>query len=267
MDNIVVLAQARLGSTRYPRKVLAPLCGIPLVLYQARRFQQAGWRMHVLVPKGDKALVALKREGIAVHGILGDPEDVLLRFATYAHAMLKPSSIIVRVCCDSPLLCPYLLGAILAQWEASSKSLAYLGMGSGWPDGLADFDVFTYTALMQAHAEATLASDRHHCTPLFWKQPDRFPQSICPAPSWVREQAWPKFSIDTPEDFAYVERVAQHVTQVYGRAYTWRDVLMAVTHEPSLYRMPEPMNEAYVTQVAQERGQAEITWEHLRYAG
>ena len=263
---VVVLVQARSNSQRFPAKILARFCGVPMLAYQVRRFHDAGWRVGVLCPRGDNALLAMRQDGLPVHQVYGEENDVLGRYAKYARTMVRPGTLIVRACGDSPLLCPYLLRDIIAYWQVTSD-LAYLGMGPGWPDGLGDFDVFTREALLQADADTTLASDREHVGPAFWKYPEQYTQILFPPPNWVRDRQWPKLSVDTPEDLAYVERVAQHVTQVYGEAYTWSDVLAALTHAPSLYRTPEPMNAAYVAQVAQERGESVEGWERLRYGG
>ncbi len=256
--HVMLLAQARLGSTRYPGKVVAPFCGVPMLVYQVRRFQQADWRLEVLIPKGDLALVALKQQGVFVHHIAGAPADVLGRYARYAGTFAAPQSVLVRLCGDTPLLCPTLLTGLLQQWKAT-PGLAYLGMGPGWPDGLGDYDVFTREVLLTAHAEATDASDREHVTPWLWRQPARFPQALHQAPGWVREQSWPKLSVDTPADLAYVEAVAQAVQAAYGAAFTWWQVLETIARTPALQRTPEAMNAAYVTQVGGR------TWEEVRY--
>ena len=268
MSNVMLLLQARLASTRLPQKVLAPFCGIPMLAYQVRRLRRAECPMIVLTPEHD--LGAIQRDTLdSLRCSFADPpvpaEDVVGRFAWFAD-LLPPDTLLVRVCGDCPLLCPALLGDLIQWWNAT-PGLAYLGMGPGWPDGLADYDLFTREALLAADRLLLSASDREHLAPAFWKNLERFSQMIFPAPAWVREQHWPKLSVDTPEDLAYVERVAQHVTQVYGEAYTWIDVLAALRDEPALQRAPEPMNSAYVAQVAQERGGAVRDWNSLRYFG
>ena len=264
--DVVILIQAREGSARYPGKVLAPFLGSPMLTYQVQRFQRAGWRPQVLVPQGDLGLVALQRGGIPVQQIRGDPADVLGRYARYARLMLTSGTVLVRACGDCPLLCPALLGALLTQWNAT-PGLAYLGLGPGWPDGLADYDVFTREALLEWDAEATLPSDREHVVPFCWRQPDRYPQTLCLAPTWLTEQTWPKLSVDTPADLVYVEQVAQAVTTAYGAAYTWMDVLHVLATTAALQRVPEAMNAAYTAQVAQEQGGVVQTWEAMRYRG
>ena len=264
MQDVVVLVQARLDSTRFPQKVLAPFLGMPMLAYQVQRLSTAGWRVIVLAPQDNDAIMSLRHYRVSVGQIPGAEADVLGRLAWYARGAISPSALIVRACGDCPLLCPILLDDLVAYWDAT-PGLAYLGMGSGWPDGLADYDLLTREALLQMDAEATLPSDREHVVPWVWAQKDRLSQQTYPAPEWVRARRWPKLSVDTPEDLAYVERVAQHVTQVYGSTYTWQNILAGLCDEPALQRPPEPMNPAYVAQVAQEQGREGMTWEAVRY--
>lgn len=264
MKNIALLIQARLGSSRFPRKVLAPFCGVPMLAYQVQHFQQAGWEPQVLIPTGDIALLELRAYGVAIQEVHGKPQDVLGRFARYAKAFLSPGAVIVRICGDCPLLCPVLLTALLAHWDAT-PGLAYLGMGPGWPDGLADYDLFTREALLEIDAEATIPSDREHIVPFFWRYPEHFPQALFEAPAWVRGRTWPKLSIDTPDDLVYAEQVVRQVQQDCGPEYTWINVLSTLAVTPALDRVSEPMNAAYMAQVAQEQGHPALTWEESRF--
>ena len=260
MPDVVLLLQARLTSSRFPAKILAPFAGLPMLASQVQRLRAAAVRLVVLVPAEDvlPLAAALRPHRLPVHGVRGDPADVLGRYARFAEGHLAPGTLIVRACADCPLVCPMLLSAVLAQWEAT-PGLAYLGMGPGWPDGLGDYDLFTREALLTAHAEATDASDREHVSPWLWRYADRFPQALHLAPKSVREQGGPKLSVDTPEDLAYVETVAQAVQAAHGPAFAWWQVLETIACTPALWRAPGAMNAAYVTQVG---GQ---TWQEVRY--
>ena len=270
MRDVVILVQARLGSTRFPGKILAPFLGMPMLAYQIRQLRKSGHRVRVLVPAGDLSADHFYMERLLLNhqvpciASLVRPDDVLGRFARYAEDHLALGTVIVRVCGDCPLLAVDLLPELVAFWDAT-PGLAYLGVGSGWPDGLADYDLFTHEALLDVHARTMTASDAEHVAPAFWKDAQRFPQTTYPVPESVRIRQWPKLSVDTPEDLAYVERVAQYVTRIYGAAYTWVDVLHTIDTTPELQRPPEPMNAAYVAQVAEEQGQSAQDWESLRY--
>ena len=260
MPDVVLLLQARLGSTRFPAKIVAPFGGLPMLASQVQRLRAPAGRLVVLVPAADVLPLeaALRPHRLPLYGVRGDPADVLGRYARFAEGHLAPGTLIVRACADCPLVCPMLLTAVLAQW-AATPGLAYLGMGPGWPDGLGDYDVFTREALLTAHAEATAASDREHVNPYWWHHADRFPQALHPAPDWVQTQAWPKLSVDTPEDLAYVEAVAQAVQAAHGEAFAWWQVLETIARTPALQRAPEAMNAAYVAQVDG------TTWQEVRY--
>ena len=272
MHDVVILVQARLGSTRFPGKILAPFMGIPMLAYQVRQLRQSGYRVRVLMPAGDLSADDSSMEQLLLNHHVPCianfvcPGDVLGRFARHAEEHLTPGTVIVRACGDCPLLAVDLLPWLFDVWD-ETPGLAYLGMGPGWPDGLADYDLFTREVLLQMDAEVTIPSDREHVVPWLWRSPDRFPQTIYPAPGWVRARQWPKLSVDTPEDLAYVERVAFRTWQVFGAKYTWEDVLTVLQNEPYLQRAPEPMNAAYVAQVAQEKGCEGLTWEGVRYRG
>lgn len=264
MDSVLMI-QARLASTRLPYKVLAPFCGVPMLAYQIRRLRTCGHRLMTLVPTTDLPVMtaALRGHLCGLRGIPGNSEDVLGRFARVAEDSLAPGTLIVRVCGDCPLLCPCLLTALVIEWNAT-PGLAYLGMGMGWPDGLADYDLFTREALLVADACATAASDREHVVPFFWRDPERFPQTVFEAPDWVKTQSWPKLSVDTPEDLAYVEQVAQATRRAAGENFMWPNVLQTLQADASLWRPPEAMNPAYVEQVAWERGRSDLTWDAVR---
>lgn len=271
MPQLVVCVQARLGSRRYPQKILAPFCGVSMLSYQVRRFTElARYALRVLVPEDEMSSWPWESDHCPLYALSMSPipvsaDDVLGRFAWYAQRHFAPGTLIVRICGDCPLLCPFLLGTLLIQW-AANPGLAYLGMGPGWPDGLGDYDLFTQEALCTANAMGLLPSEREHVSPAFWRHGREFPQMTCPAPAWVRARQWPKLSVDTPEDLAYVEQVTHAVTAQHGPAYTWIDVLQTIEATPALHRAPEPMNAAYMAQVAQERGGKGMTWEDIRYS-
>jgi spore coat polysaccharide biosynthesis protein SpsF len=235
-----------------------------MLAYQVQRLRR--WLPRVLIPTGDSTLLALRAHGVAIHEVYGDPQDVLGRLARYVRAFTPPGTIIVRTCGDCPLLCPSLLDDILAQWDAT-PGLAYLGMGHGWPDGLADYDVLTREALLEMDAAATRKSDREHVVPYCWRSPEHFKQALFQAPDWVRARPWPKLSVDTTADLAYAEKVGEKVQQECGAGYTWRNVLSTIAATTVLQRRPEPMNAAYVTQVAYEQGRTVLTWEDARGLG
>lgn len=99
---VIVAIQARLGSTRLPRKVLADICGKPML----RRVWEAcegPWRRMVLTTmkaEDDELCDYMKAEGMEFRR--GSEPDVLSRYAQVA--MSEKPHCLVRVCGDAPFL-------------------------------------------------------------------------------------------------------------------------------------------------------------------
>jgi 3-deoxy-manno-octulosonate cytidylyltransferase (CMP-KDO synthetase) len=68
-----ILVPARLASQRFPRKLLHPIAGKPLILWTAERLRQAlpGWPVHFAVAEEELAAV-LREEGFSA--LLTDPD-------------------------------------------------------------------------------------------------------------------------------------------------------------------------------------------------
>ena len=99
---IIVGIQARLGSTRLPKKVLADLCGKTML---RRVWDACGgpWRRIVLttLKESDDELCAyMDKEGMEYRR--GSEPDVLSRYAQVANS--ERPHCLVRVCADAPFL-------------------------------------------------------------------------------------------------------------------------------------------------------------------
>ncbi|OYU71783.1 MAG: hypothetical protein CFE45_42280 [Burkholderiales bacterium PBB5] len=101
----VAIVQARMGSTRFPGKMLAPLGGRPLLEWVLRRVQSARLVDAVVLAttdlQRDKPLVDLARN-LGVATFTGSESDVLGRFA--AASAQHRADVVVRVCADNPFV-------------------------------------------------------------------------------------------------------------------------------------------------------------------
>ena len=99
--NNYVLVQARLGSTRLPRKVLKDIGGKTMLERVMERAALIGPPVVLVIPEDDLelAMYAIARNWTYIHG---SEEDVLDRYATAATRLLADH--IVRVTSDCPFL-------------------------------------------------------------------------------------------------------------------------------------------------------------------
>lgn len=203
---VICVIQARLGSTRFPRKILADLCGQPMIVHVINRCWQIRGVDDVVLavpPENDNALSGLGQAPTPIY-VTPDtihPSDVLGRFDDVARRI--QADVIMRVTGDCPLLDPDVSSLVLQRFLEEGADFASNDVTeSGYPDGF-DTEVFTRALLERAHAEATSAYDREHVTPIMKRLPGV--RSVLVKAEPRHQWADVKLSIDTPQDLKRVQ--------------------------------------------------------------
>lgn len=191
--SVMAVVQCRLGSSRFPQKALADLCGLRLIDHVVDRVLAIRGIDDVVlaVPEGDGWMHPLATEAIGVPN-----GDVLGRFALVS-AQHPEHDTLLRVTGDCPLFDPREAERVLALYRSIPDCQYAWNVAPGYVDG-EDCEVFSRAALLNAHWYATEASDREHVTPFMRR-------SLGAATAMpLSDRRWLKTSIDTPAD---LERV------------------------------------------------------------
>lgn len=227
---VVCIAQARIGSTRLPGKVLRPVAGRPLLAHHLSRLGRCR-RIDRLVLATTTAAaddpVAAVAAALGVAVFRGAEDDVLARFAGAADAF--GAGVVVRTTADCPLIDPDLSDQVIARFLAAWPAFDYGGLDvTTFPRGL-DTEVFGRAALDRAAAEATDPADREHVTRYFYTHPERFrilpPLSCEPPPPPTR------WCVDEPADLELVRRLLETLLPDHP-AFGWRDCLAVLDAHP-----------------------------------
>lgn len=162
---VVVITQARSGSSRLPKKVLLQIQEKSLLQIHIERIKKAKQVDEIYIAttssEKDNIIVEIaKKLGVKYHQ--GSENDVLDRF--YQTIKNVKPDLIVRLTSDCPLIDPKLLDEVIL--EAKAQKVDYYAniMEERYPDGQ-DIEVFTFNALEKAWKETKLKSDREHVTP------------------------------------------------------------------------------------------------------
>jgi len=224
------IVQARIGSTRLPGKVLAPLGNAPVLHHVLRRCQLIAGVDEVVCATvegkdGDK--VAELARGLGITVFRGSETDVLARYCGAAHAV--GADIIMRVTSDCPLIDPEICGDVLHLREDQNADYATNNMPPSWPHGL-DCEAFTIAALDEAAETANEPADREHVTP--WIRRNRAFRRVN-LPDSGGEFSDQRWTLDYPEDLAFLRALDDRValTEPYPG---WRDIARLVAREPEL---------------------------------
>jgi spore coat polysaccharide biosynthesis protein SpsF len=247
------IVQARVGSTRLPGKVLAPVLGRPLLAWlldQARAASRVG-RVAVAtsVDPADDPIEALCRTaGVAC--VRGSATDVLERYARAAAAL--DCATVVRLTGDNPLVDPALIDAVVELRRAGGYDYAASTMppGGTCPHGM-DVEVFTREALERARGAARLPSEREHVTFHFWKNPDRFRTARLELERDL--SAW-RLTVDHPQDLEVVRRVIEALAPS-GRPFRLERVAAWLEAHPEVARLNRdlPVHDGWAPALARDR--------------
>lgn len=166
--------QARMSSSRFPGKVLAPLAGKPLIAHVLERLEQAVGRERIVLltsvePADDPLALFAEFSGFTV--FRGDPDDVVGRFQ--ACLAVHSCEAFFRVCADSPLLEPSLFGRLGAAAAAESADLVTNTFPRTFPSGLS-LELLRAAPFAALDPAALTADQREHVTQVYYDQPERY---------------------------------------------------------------------------------------------
>lgn len=165
MEQVVLITQARMGSSRLPGKVLKKIKGRTLLQIHTERLKKC--------QRIDKIIVASTNniEDLEIHNLTlklgvssfrGSELDVLDRF--YQAVKNEKPNWVVRVTSDCPLLDPDLVDKVIEFAVINNVDYCSNQLIENFPDGQ-DVEVFKFSALQMAWKNATLSSEREHVTP------------------------------------------------------------------------------------------------------
>ena len=206
---VVVITQARSGSTRLPNKVLLKIQEKTLLQIHIDRIKQAEEIDDIIIAttteQADDVIVNLA-ERLGVKYYRGSENDVLDRFYQTVKE-IKPKWI-VRVTSDCPLLDPKMIDAVVACAQLNDVDYCSNGLVENFPDGQ-DVEVFKFSALELAWKEAKLKSEREHVTPFIRMNSNFYEGSLFNAVNFPCAHDFSKIrmTVDEPKDFDLINKL------------------------------------------------------------
>lgn len=225
----IAIVQARMGSTRFPNKVMRPINGVPMIELLLRRLAKAKRISRTILatsdnPRNQPLVDHVRSLGYEV--FQGSENDVLDRF--YQAAKSHQPEAVVRITGDCPLIDPVLVDQVIAAYEAQGVDYLSNILPPSYPDGL-DTEVFSFRALEQAARQAIKPDDREHVTPFLRES------SLFKTGNLVYEQdcSRERWTVDEAVDFEVVAAVFSHF---HPRTdFSWLEVMTLRQAEPSLF--------------------------------
>jgi spore coat polysaccharide biosynthesis protein SpsF len=242
----LVIIQARMGSTRLPGKVMLPLAGEPLLLRMLQRVQAASVPFDLVVatsvsPEDQPVRETSRKAGVQCFS--GHPTDLLDRH--YKAALAAQPELVVKIPSDCPLIDPAVIDRVLSSAADFAGTFDFISNlhPPSYPDGN-DVEVMTFGALETAWREAGRPFEREHTTPFIWERPSRFRIRNVPWENGLDYSQSHRWTIDYPEDYAFIMAVYDALWPLKGPAFSLNDILDLLRQRPEITKL----NAAYAGQ-------------------
>lgn len=228
---VVAIIQARMGSTRLPGKVLAPLAGRPVLGWVTRALQSCGQIDEVVVATttegSDDPIERYAAEG-PVRCVRGPEDDVLARYLLALDA--APADAVVRITADCPLIDPALVDLVAAAWR-HDPTWDYVAttLHRSLPRGL-DVELVSSVTLRGLDAVATDHHRRHVTSHLYTVPEGRRLLGLVVSPPADDLRV----TLDTEQDWELLEAVTAHVGD---RIIAWHELVDYLRGNPDVVRI------------------------------
>ncbi|MBM9577341.1 aminotransferase class III-fold pyridoxal phosphate-dependent enzyme [Leptospira sp. 201903070] len=228
---VLAIVQARMGSTRFPNKVMQLIEGKPLIgllldrLLLSKKIEQVVVATSV-DSKNDTLVSFLNQKGISY--FRGNENDVLDRY--YQAALLNKADVIVRITGDCPLVDPNLVDEVIELFF--SKTYDYVSNidPPTFPDGL-DIEVFSFFALEKAYHLATKTFDREHVTPFLRESKEFLKTNL----SFSKDYSSQRWTVDEKNDLDVIQNIFGHFSPRID--FGWKEVILLYESKPEIFQL------------------------------
>jgi glutamate-1-semialdehyde 2,1-aminomutase len=250
----VAIVQARMGSTRFPNKVMQDIDGVPLIGLLLERLSRARRVSSIVLATSvepSNARLAEYVQGLGFGVYRGSEVDVLDRY--YQAARAAGANLVLRITGDCPLVDPDLVDALVQKLTATGVDYASNVAPPSYPDGL-DAEVFTFAALERAWSETRDPRDREHVTP-YLRESGRFSCANLANPEDLSAERW---TVDEPHDLELVRHVFAHFAP--RRNFPWVEVLALRSQYPEWFSV----NRHLIRNDGAARGTGQKLWKRAK---
>lgn len=231
-EKIIVIIQARMGSTRLPGKVLEDIEGKPMLWHVIERVRTSKTIDDIVVattinPEDDQIERFCRNNNIQFYR--GSESNVLDRY--YQAAKQVAPDCVVRITSDCPLIDPEVINKVVFTYLNNKGSLdgATNIIERTYPRGL-DAELFTFEALKKVWLEAIEDYHKEHVTVYFYEKSDKFRMASVKNDNDLSNLRW---TVDEDKDLKFVREVYRWLYK-RKKIFLMDDILNLLNKRPEL---------------------------------
>jgi len=226
---VVAIVQARMGSVRFPGKVMQSLANKTVIEILISRLKKAKRIDQIVVAtttenSDDPLATLLESKNISV--VRGDRDDVLGRYVKAAKK--TKAGVVVRITGDCPLVDSELVDALVADYQKGGADYVSNINPPTFPDGL-DIEVFSHEALLKANARVKQKKQREHVTP-FLRKCGQIKKRNVKNPTDLSQERW---TVDEPNDLSVIRKIFEFFAPRIN--FSWKEVMKLKKRHPTIF--------------------------------
>lgn len=229
-NDIQIIIQARMTSTRLPGKVLLPLLDKTVLEVMIERLGDL--KPYIIIATtndGTEQPIVELCQRLNIRFYKGSTDDVLSRyFEAATHFGASHNTIILRLTSDCPLIDYELTKAVIKKLEQATTDMVSVGPHSGFPRGL-DCCGFRYSILKNTHEMAKHPADREHVT----LGMSKFQDMVCYNISAKEDLSHYRLTLDEPADYDAINAV--YTKMGNHTNFSYQDLVNTLKKNPDLY--------------------------------
>lgn len=219
---IIAITQARIGSTRFPEKILKKIGSKTILDIHLNRVLKSKRISKLIVAttfeKGVSQILDIaKNNNVAYYQ--GDTNNVLDRY--YQAASKENPDFVVRLTSDCPLIDAKLIDEVIDYAVKNDLDYCSNCLIENYPDGQ-DIEIFKFSALKKTWLKATLPSEKEHVSSYIYKNSTFKGNNIFKAENYcdITESFKNiRLTVDEKPDFVVVEQLVENL----GIDATWQE--------------------------------------------
>ena len=208
---VLAITQARIGSSRFPEKILKKIQGESLLEIHLKRILKSRTitklKVATTCEPGAEEIVRIAK-GLNVECYQGSVDNVLLRF--YETAKPENPEWVVRLTSDCPLIDPEVIDDIVTFAKTNNLDYASNTLNPTFPDGI-DVEVFKYSVLITATENAKKKIELEHVTPYIWQNSNYMGGELFSSDCFTNKKNYAdvRLTVDTLQDFLVIEKIIE----------------------------------------------------------
>lgn len=226
------IIQARMGSSRLPKKVMKLVDGKnPVLYYVLKQVRYSKVLKKIVVattknPEDDKIVDYLKK--IKLEYFRGNEKNVLERY--YSCSKKFSFSTIVRITSDNPLVDPSIIDTMLYEFENNDYDYMTNAVPRTFPYGT-EVEIFTFEALEDAWKNAENEKEKEHVTLYFINHPEKFKIKNFTLQDNMSFLRW---TLDEEGDFIVIQKI---IREIKKNPIRLEDILQLYSKKPELFKI------------------------------